>query len=332
MSTSVAATTGQTIGAAELLSGYRVMRTIRVFEERVSKHFALGDVPGFVHLYAGQEAVAAGVCSLLRRDDYISSTHRGHGHAIAKGCDVTAMMAEIFGRGTGLCKGKGGSMHIADLHQGILGANGIVGGGLPLTVGVGLSAKVRGTDQVGVSFLGEGATNEGTFAESLNLAAVWKAPCVFVVENNGYAESTGAAFALNGIDPYARAAGYGIPGVQVDGNDFFAVRAAAAEAIGRARGGGGPTLVECKTSRWYGHFEGDTQTYRAPGEIDALKRDHDPIIRFRDALAGSTEVTAGQLDEIDAEVAAAIEEAARAAKEAPPPKAAELTTDVYKTY
>lgn len=313
----------------DLLNGYRVMRTIRVFEEHVSRHFALGDVPGFVHLYAGQEAIAAGVCSQLRADDYVCSTHRGHGHAIAKGCDVVGMMAEILGRGTGICKGKGGSMHIADLDLGIMGANGIVGGGLPLVVGAGLSAKVRGTDQVGVAFLGDGATNEGTFAESLNLAAVWNAPCVFVVENNGYAESTGASFALHNIKPVQRADGYGIPGVSVDGNDYIAVRSASAEAIERARAGGGPTLLECSTARWYGHFEGDTQTYRAPDEIETLKRDHDPLVRFRAAIAD--QVSNEDLDQIDAEVAALIEQASAAAKAAPPPAEAELLTDVYKT-
>jgi TPP-dependent pyruvate/acetoin dehydrogenase alpha subunit len=316
--------------ATDLLDGYRVMRTIREFEEHVSRSFALGDVPGFVHLYAGQEAIAAAVCSRLRKDDYIGSTHRGHGHAIAKGCDVAGMMAEIFGRGTGLCKGKGGSMHIADLDHGVMGANGIVGGGLPMVVGAGLSAKVRGTDQAAVAFMGEGATNEGTFAESLNLAAVWDAPCVFVVENNGYAESTGVGFALNGVDPVRRAEGYGIPGVQVDGNDFFAVRDAAAEAIERARGGAGPTLLECKTSRFYGHFEGDTQTYRAPDEIDMLKREHDPLVRFRDAVA--EQIATEQLDRIDDEVKAVIEAASKAAKDAPPPASAELLTDVYKSY
>ena len=205
----------------QLLEAYRVMRTIREFEERVHQHLAQGEIPGFVHLYAGQEAIAAGVCAVLRRDDYIASTHRGHGHAIAKGCDVKLMMAELFARRTGLCKGKGGSMHIADLTCGMLGANGVVGGGIPLVCGAGLSARIRGTDQVGVAFMGEGATNEGTFGESINLAAVWSAPCVFVVENNGYAESTGAGFALNGVEPHRRAVAYGIPGVKVDGFDFL---------------------------------------------------------------------------------------------------------------
>jgi TPP-dependent pyruvate/acetoin dehydrogenase alpha subunit len=318
--------------ATELLESYRVMKTIREFEERVSRHCALGEVPGFVHLYAGQEAVAVGVCSQLRNDDYIASTHRGHGHAIAKGLDIDGMMAEVLGRGTGLCKGKGGSMHIADLDHGVLGANGIVGGGIPLVPGAGLSAKIRGTDQVAVAFLGEGATNEGTFSESINLAAVWQAPCLFIVENNGYAESTGADFALNGVDPVRRADGFGVPGVQVDGNDYFAVRDAVAEAVARARAGGGPSLIEAKTARWYGHFEGDTQTYRAPGEIDALKRDNDPIVRFRAAVTDAGTVTAEQLDRIDEEVGRLVDEASRLAAAAPHPVAAELLTDVYKSY
>ena len=322
---------GQGFQLEDLERHYRVMRTIREFEDRVHKHFALGEIPGFVHLYAGEEAIAAGVCSELRDDDYIASTHRGHGHAIAKGCDVKLMMAEIFGRRTGLCKGKGGSMHIADLDRGMLGANGVVGGGIPLVVGVGLSAKVRGTDQVGVAFLGDGALNEGTFSESLNLAAVWQAPCVFVVENNGYAESTAATYALNGVEPHQRAAGYGMPGAAVDGTDFFAVRDVAAEAVERARSGGGPTLIECRAGRFYGHFEGDTQTYRAAGEIEHLKEAHDPLDFFRtDAAAAGLEKE--QTTRIDAEVVALLDGAIAEAREAPEPVARELLTDVYASY
>jgi pyruvate dehydrogenase E1 component alpha subunit len=317
------------LSAEELSHCYWQMRTIREFEERVHKHFALGEIPGFVHLYAGQEAVAVGVCAALRDDDYISSTHRGHGHAIAKGCDVKLMMAEVFARSTGLCKGKGGSMHIADLDCGMLGANGVVGGSLPLVAGVGLSVKVRGTDQVGVAFLGDGATNEGTFAESLNLAAVWKVPSIFVIENNGYAESTGVGFALNGVEPHTRAAGYNMPGVKVDGTDFFAVRAATAEAVERARRGGGPSVIECEAGRFYGHFEGDTQTYRAPGEIETLKRDHDPLDHFR-AAAG--DALGDAIARIDAEVIALLDEAVEGAREAPEPTPPELLTDVYASY
>jgi TPP-dependent pyruvate/acetoin dehydrogenase alpha subunit len=242
------------------------------------------------------------------------------------------MMAEIFGRATGICKGKGGSMHIADLDHGMLGANGIVGGGIPLAVGAGLSSKIRGTDQVAVAFLGDGAVNEGTFAESLNLAAVWRAPCLFVVENNGYAESTGASFALNGVDPVKRADPYGIPATQVDGNDFFAVRETVADAVDRARSGGGPTLIECRTARWYGHFEGDTQTYRAPDEIELLKREHDPLVRFRDTVIANGSLTAEQLGAIDAEAETLVDVAASLALEAPQPASAELMTDVYKSY
>jgi pyruvate dehydrogenase E1 component alpha subunit len=314
----------------ELASHYRVMRSIREFENRVHKHFALGEIPGFVHLYAGEEAIAAGVCAELRTDDYIGSTHRGHGHAIAKGCDVKLMMAEVFARSTGLCKGKGGSMHIADLDRGMLGANGVVGGGIPLICGVGLSAKIRGTDQVGVAFLGDGATNEGTFSESLNLAGVWDAPCIFVVENNGYAESTGAGFALNGVDPHERGAGFGVPAVAVDGTDFFAVRDAAREAVARARAGGGPSLIECRAGRFYGHFEGDTQTYRAPDEIELLKRDHDPLDRFREAAAPGLDAAATA--RIDEEVVTLLDEAIEGAREAPKPSARELMTDVYASY
>jgi pyruvate dehydrogenase E1 component alpha subunit len=316
----------------DLQDAYRLMRTIREFEERVYRHFALGDIPGFVHLYAGQEAVAVGACSELRADDYISSTHRGHGHAIAKGCAVKGMMAELFGRATGLCKGKGGSMHIADLDHGMLGANGIVGGGLPLVVGVGLSAQIRGTDQVGVAFLGDGATNEGTFSESLNLAAVWQAPCVFVVENNGYAESTGAGFASNGVSPVQRADGYGIPGSKVEGTDYFAVRLAVAEAVGRARTGGGPSLIECETARWYGHYEGDTQTYRAPNEVEELKSNRDPLKWFREVVGSSGALAAEDLGRIDDEVVALLDAAIEEANAAPRPARSELTTDVYKSY
>src|ERR671936_2089602 len=259
----------------QLLEWYRTMRTIRAFEDRLHVEFATGEIPGFVHLYAGEEAIAAGIIGQLNEDDFIASTHRGHGHAIAKGCDVKAMMAEIYGKQTGLCHGKGGSMHIADLSKGMLGANGIVGGGPPLVCGVGLTAKVRGTDQVAVSFTGDGGSNQGTFLESLNLAAAWHLPVVFVVENNGYAESTSPNFHQAGVDVAKRADGFGLPGISVDGFDFFAVHEAAGAAIARARKGGGPTLIECKVGRYYGHFEGDQQTYRGPNEVENLRRERD---------------------------------------------------------
>ena len=316
----------------ELLQSYRVMRTIREFEERLHREFATGDIPGFVHLYAGEEAIAAGVCAHLRSDDYIASTHRGHGHAIAKGCDVKGMMAEIYGKKSGICHGKGGSMHIADLATGMLGANGIVGGGPPLVCGVGLSAKVRGTDQVGVSFTGDGGSNQGTFLESLNLASVWDAPCVFVVENNGYAEATSSRYHQKGVDVAKRADGFGMPGVVVDGHDFFAVHEAAGEAISRARAGGGPTLLECKVNRYYGHFEGDQQTYRGDNEVEEIRAGRDCLTQFRSRVTAANMVEESDLTSIDDEVSALIDEAVDEAKAGPDPTEADLLTDVYVRY
>jgi pyruvate dehydrogenase E1 component alpha subunit len=316
----------------QLLDAYRVMRTIRDFEERLHTEFATGEIPGFVHLYAGEEAIAAGVMSHLRDDDFVASTHRGHGHAIAKGCDVKAMMAEIYGKSTGICHGKGGSMHIADVARGMLGANGIVGGGPPLVCGVGLKAKVTKTDQVGVSFTGDGGSNQGTFLESLNLAASWHLPCVFVVENNGYAESTSSNYHQSGIDVAKRADGFGLPGITVDGFDFFAVHEAAGEAIARARNGGGPTLLECKVMRYYGHFEGDQQTYRGDGEVEALRRDRDCLNAFRRRVTEAGIVEAEELTAIDETARALMDDAVREAKAAPDPTPADVLTDVYVRY
>jgi len=315
-----------------LLDAYRTMRTIREFEERLHREFATGDIPGFVHLYAGEEAIAAGVIGHLGSDDYVASTHRGHGHAIAKGCDVKGMMAEIYGKKTGICHGKGGSMHIADIDQGMLGANGIVGGGPPLVCGVGLKAKVTGTDQVAVSFTGDGGSNQGTFLEALNLASAWHLPCVFVVENNGYAEATSSAFHQAGVDVAKRADGFGMPGIVVDGFDFFAVHEAAGEAIGRARAGGGPTLLECKVGRYYGHFEGDQQTYRGPNEVDDLRRDRDCLAALARRATEAGIVEAGDLEAIDREVGTLIDEAVDEAKAAPDPTPADVLTDVYVAY
>jgi TPP-dependent pyruvate/acetoin dehydrogenase alpha subunit len=316
----------------QVLEAYRVMRTIREFEERLHREFATGDIPGFVHLYAGEEAIAAGVIGHLGPDDYVASTHRGHGHAIAKGCDVKGMMAEIYGKATGICHGKGGSMHIADIDLGMLGANGIVGGGPPLVCGVGLTAKVKGTDQVAVSFTGDGGSNQGTFLEALNLASAWHLPVVFVVENNGYAEATSSAFHQAGIDVAKRADGFGMPGVMVDGFDYFAVREAAGEAIGRARSGGGPTLVECKVGRYYGHFEGDQQTYRGPNEVEDLRRDRDCLDNIARRVTEAGLVEQSDLDEIDRAVATLIDEAVDEAKAAPDPTPEDVLTDVYVKY
>jgi pyruvate dehydrogenase E1 component alpha subunit len=316
----------------QVLEAYRVMRTIREFEERLHREFATGEIPGFVHLYAGEEAIAAGVIGHLRPDDYVASTHRGHGHAIAKGCDVKAMMAEIYGKSTGICHGKGGSMHIADLDQGMLGANGIVGGGPPLVCGVGLKAKVTGTDQVAVSFTGDGGSNQGTFLEALNLASAWNLPCVFVVENNGYAESTSTTFHQSGVDVAKRADGFGMPGIVVDGFDFFAVHEAAGEAIMRARANGGPTLLECKVSRYYGHFEGDQQTYRGPNEVEDLRRERDCLDAISRRATDAGIVDADDLREIDGAVAELIDAAVDEAKRAPDPTPADVLTDVYVSY
>jgi len=315
----------------QLLEAYRVMRTIRDFEERLHTEFATGEIPGFVHLYAGEEAIAAGVCAHLGPDDYVASTHRGHGHAIAKGCDVKGMMAEIYGKKTGICHGKGGSMHIADIDQGMLGANGIVGGGPPLVCGVGLKAKVTGTDQVAVSFTGDGGSNQGTFLEALNLASAWHLPCVFVVENNGYAEATSSAFHQAGVDVAKRADGFGMPGIVVDGFDFFAVHEAAGEAVARAREGGGPTLIEVKFTRYFGHFEGDQQLYRAD-EVRHARENLDCLKVFRARVTAADQLTDAQLDQIDAEVATAVDASVVAAKAAPRPDAADLLTDVYVSY
>jgi pyruvate dehydrogenase E1 component alpha subunit len=315
-----------------VLDAYRVMRTIREFEERLHREFATGEIPGFVHLYAGEEAIAAGVIGHLRPDDYVASTHRGHGHAIAKGCDVKAMMAEIYGKKTGICHGKGGSMHIADLDQGMLGANGIVGGGPPLVCGVGLTAKVKRSDQVAVSFTGDGGSNQGTFLEALNLAGAWHLPCIFVVENNGYAEATSSQFHQSGVDVAKRADGFGMPGIVVDGFDYFAVHEAAGEAIARARSGGGPTLLECKVGRYYGHFEGDQQTYRAPNEVEDLRRERDCLVSLSRRVTEAGLVERYELEEIDREVAELIDNAVVEAKAAPDPTPADVLTDVYVSY
>ena len=314
-----------------LRDAYRMMRTIRVFEERVHEEFATGEIPGFVHLYAGEEASATGVCLHLDDRDSIASTHRGHGHCIAKGVDVKAMMAEIYGRSTGSCHGKGGSMHIADLSKGMLGANGIVGGGPPLICGTALAAKQQNTGGVGVAFFGDGASNQGTTLEALNLASVWNLPAIFVAENNGYAEATSSTWSVASDNIADRAAGFGMPGVIVDGFDFFAVHEAAGEAIERARAGGGPTLIEVKFTRYYGHFEGDQQTYRA-GEVANARENLDCLKRFRSRVIETEQLEESTLDDIDAEVAKLIEDAVSEAKAAPKPTFADLETDVYVSY
>jgi pyruvate dehydrogenase E1 component alpha subunit len=316
----------------ELMRAYRDMCTIREFEERVHKEFATGQIPGFVHLYAGEEASAVGVCMQLADGDHIASTHRGHGHAIAKGCDVGGMMKEIFGRKGGLCKGKGGSMHIADIGKGMLGANGIVGGGPPLVCGAALAAKLTKSKAVAVAFFGDGAFNQGTTLESMNFASVNKLPVLFVLEDNGYAESTASAWSIGGHNPVRRAEGFGIPGVRLDGHDFFAVYRAAHEALARLRAGGGPEFIHIEFTRYFGHFEGDQMTYRPPGEVRDERNFLDCLKFMRARLTSSGLVEASLLDKIEADVARLIDSAVVDARKAAPPDPSELLTDVYKTY
>ena len=315
----------------QLLAAYRTMRTIREFEDRVHVEFSAGGIPGFVHLYAGEEASAVGICMNLDERDKIASTHRGHGHCIAKGCDVDGMMGEIFGKANGLCGGKGGSMHIADLGKGMMGANGIVGGGPPLICGAALTAKTLKTGGVAVAFMGDGASNQGTTMESYNLAKAWNLPVIFVVEDNGYAESTASNWSVSGTQ-LGRAAGFGIPAVQVDGLDFFAIYDAAAEAVARARAGGGPSLIHGKLNRYYGHFEGDAMTYRGDGEVARLRAERDCLALFRRKVTEAGLLDAPALDAIDRASAALIEEAVAEAKSAAYPTEADLVTDVYAAY
>ena len=315
-----------------LLEAYRKMRTIREFEDRLHVDFGRGDIPGFVHLYAGEEASGVGIMMHLQDHDRIASTHRGHGHCIAKGVDVKDMMAEIYGKSSGSCAGKGGSMHIADLSKGMMGANGILGAGAPLVCGAALAAQKLGHDGVAVTFFGDGASNQGTVLESMNLAVIWNLPVLFVLENNGYAESTSVKYATGTDDFATRAEGFGMPGMSVDGNDLFAVYEAAGEAIERARKGGGPTFIEFKTVRFHGHFEGDAQAYRAPGENDNNRANNDCIAIFRDKVLEVGILNKDELDAIDKETSALIEDSVKEAKDAPLPTEKDLLSDVYVSY
>lgn len=319
------------ISLDKLLWIYQRMVLIRKFEDKAHELFAAGDLPGFVHLYAGEEAVAVGVCANLRDDDFVTSTHRGHGHCIAKGVDLREMMAEVYGKATGICKGKGGSMHIADLDRGMLGANGIVGGGLPLACGSALMAKVKKTDQVTASFFSDGATNQGTFHEALNLAAIWKLPVIFVCENNLYAESTPVEYSTNIRNIADRASAYTIPGVTADGMDVFSIYEATYEATLRARAGEGPTLIEAKTYRYYGHYEGDSLRYRSRDE-EQLYRARDPIVNFERRVLGENLLTAAELAGIEEKAQTEVESAIKFAHQSPYPNPEQCLTDVYVSY
>ncbi|MFV3012116.1 pyruvate dehydrogenase (acetyl-transferring) E1 component subunit alpha [Clostridium botulinum] len=307
---------------------YKTMLKIRKFEQVAMNTFAEGKIPGFVHLYIGEEAVATGVCANLKDSDYITSTHRGHGHILAKGGDLKFMMAELFGKATGYCKGKGGSMHIADATKGILGANGIVGAGHNIAVGAGLSAQYRGTDQVCVCFFGDASTNQGTFHESLNMASVWKLPVVFVCENNLYGISMSQNRHQAIKDVADRGVAYNVPGIVVDGNDVFAVYESAKEAIKRAREGKGPTLIECKTYRHRGHFEGDPCVYK-PTEEQEEWLAKDPIPRFEKYLVENEILTEEKLKEVQNKVESQIDEAVDFANNSPYPELESVLEDVY---
>jgi len=313
----------------ELLDTYRRMRMIRAFELKLEELTTTGRLTGILHLYAGQEAVAVGVCRRLQSTDVVTSTHRPHGHCIAKGLDLGAMTAELFGRATGCCKGKGGSMHLADLDRGMLGANGVVGAGIPLATGAALSAKLRRTGGVVVAFLGDGATNEGAFHESLNMAAIWKLPIVYVVEHNGWAEFTPTEFAIPVKDIATRACSYAMESAIADGMDVFDVAEKADAAIARAREGLGPTLLECKTYRFLGHFVGDSLGYRTQAEVDPWTQTRDPLERFEHRTTEAGLVTPAELRAIDAAVDRELAIAVAAAEAAPLPDLSEVMTDVY---
>ena len=314
----------------KLIDAYTRMKKIRVFEETMRDEFSKGTVPAFIHLYIGQEAIASGICVELNDDDTIASTHRGHGHCLAKNSNLERMTIEIFCRADGLCEGKGGSMHIADLSVGMLGANAIVGANAPIAVGAALRQRVMGENLVSAAFIGDGASNQGAVFEAMNLASVLKLPVLFVFENNGYAEFTGVDYHCGGGDIAGRAEGFGMPSYKLDGSDFFAVQEAAAEAVERARNGEGPSAIECYAKRWYGHFEGDPQHYRTKEELESIRENNDPLIIFRQKVEEAGLVDGNDLDEIDIDLSKQVLAAVEKAKNSPLPDVNELTTNVYE--
>lgn len=314
-----------------IIRGYRTMQTIREFETRISREYAKGIIPGMTHLYIGQEAVAAGICAHLTDDDKIASTHRGHGHCIAKGCEIGSMALELFRKSGGICKGKGGSMHIADISKGMLGANAIVGGSAPLACGAALTCKTLGMQNVAVAFMGDGAANQGTVFESMNLAVVLKLPVIFAIENNGWGEHTGVDYHL-GNDLTERSAGFGMAAEKVDGTDFFAVYEAMGRAAERANNGEGPTALELIAKRWHGHYEGDPQAYRSKAEIQSLRDNADPLIIFRKKMLEQGPLSSDEMAALDKKITAQINDAIDIAIKAPQPDPKELLTDVYVSY
>jgi len=320
------------LSSETLIEVYRRMRTIRSFEENLQQLVAAGKIGGFMHLYAGEEAIAVGVCSHLSDTDLVGSTHRGHGHCIAKGVDVKQMMAELLGRATGTNKGKGGSMHIADVSKGMLGANGIVGGGIPLVTGAALSAQVLGQDHVAVGFFGDGATNQGQFHESLTMASNWKLPVIYVCENNGFGEFTPTEFVVPVDDIVERAASYRMRAVIADGMDFFDVYEKTGEAIEHAKRGDGPTLLECKTYRFYGHYVGDPTPYRNKEEAEDWIQNRDPLDIFEQKTTESGVLEPDDFRTVDGEVEQLLREAVEEAEAAPHPAPEDVLTDVYVRY
>ncbi len=322
----------ETVGLTpeQLISIYRHMLLIRRFEEALKDLYARGDMPGLAHVYIGEEAVAVGVCTALRGDDYITSTHRGHGHVIAKGGDIRRMMAEVMGRRDGYCKGKGGEMHIADFEVGMLGANGIVGGGLSLATGAALAARVRSTDQVAVCFFGDGGANQGVFVETMNMAATWKLPMIYVCENNTVMEYTDSRRVNANMEIAERGKPFGLATQAVDGMDVLAVYEAARDAVARARAGQGPSLIEAKTYRFEGHHQGDVRQniYKKPEEITYWKG-RDPLPAFAQSLRAAKVADGDLLEELDAEIVASVEAAVAFGKASPAPSLEELSHDVY---
>ena len=313
--------------APDLLGMYRQMKLIRHAEEVLLRLFENADMPGFIHSYIGEEATGVGVCAALHKDDVITSTHRGHGHVIAKGVDLKPFFAELYGKAAGSCKGKGGSMHVADLDHGVFGANGIVGGGIPIAAGFALASSMQGGGRISVAFMGDGATDIGAFHETLNLAAVWTLPVVFVVENNGFADFIRVSDHQKVARISDRAAGYGMPGETVDGNNVEAVYEAMERAVRRARAGDGPTLLECVTYRWRGHFEGDPQPYRTQDEVEGWKA-RDPLLRTAVRLRELEIADDAELAKIAAEVAVLVDEAVAFARAAPDADEASALEDV----
>lgn len=322
----------------ELLRAYRQMKIIREFEERLHTEIMTGEIAGFTHLYCGQEAVAVGVCELLTPADKIVSTHRGHGHCLAKGTDVKSMMKEIWGSREGTCKGKGGSMHIAEVDVGMLGANGIVGAGAPIAVGAALAARLNGPDKdgklsVAITFSGDGACNQGTTFEAMNFAVVTKAPCIFVFENNHYSEHTGVDYAVGtSKDIASRAEAFGMKVWRGNGDHFFDVYETMREVLDYVRAGHGPAAVEFDTERFFGHFEGDPQRYRGDGELDRIRETRDCLKKFRASVTGAKLLTDEDIDALDAEVMDLIEQSVAEARLAARPTAEDVLTDVYISY